>query len=439
MPLSLEGRILAFTALLGIATGVLFGLVPALHASRSDLVPALKETAGLAGAGRARPLRLLVMAQMVVSTVALVTAGLFVRSLASAQTIDVGFDPEGIVLTAVDLDLQGYELEDGRLFFRELTERVETLPGVVSVGLVENVPFDLDVEQHSMAPEGYEPPPNQGLPVIDRNVVTHSYFETMRIPLLSGRDFTDEDDAEAPPVGIVNEALAERFWPNENAIGKFVGQPGRMYEVVGVVETGKYLFLSEDPKPLFYYPFLQRASLEMTLVIRTSSRPESLLAAVRNRVHEMDPALPVFKVKTMEEHLEFALAPARAGAAFLGSFGLLALVLASVGLYGVLAFTVAARTSEIGIRRALGAQSRDVFGPVVREGLVLALSGLILGVVASVFVSRLTASVLYGIDGNDPWAFSLAILVLLLTALAASYVPARRAARVDPITALRYE
>ena len=297
----------------------------------------------------------------------------------------------------------------------------------------------LNINQNSVAPEGFEPTADRA-PSINRNVVSLDYFDMMGIRIVRGRGFVKSDDAEAPAVVMVNETLAARFWPGEDAVGKRMGRPGgTMMEVVGVVEDGKYLTLGEDPASFFFYPLKQRQNLDMTIVVRTQGDPRALLEHIRDEVRAMDAGLPLYGVKPMEEHLQIALAPAQAGASLLGSFAFLALGLAAVGLYGMLAFAVAQQSFEIGLRRALGAGGRDILVNVLREGMRLTLLGASIGLVLSVGLVRLTASLLYGIKPVDPMVFALAVLVLAGTALLASYVPARRATRVDPIVALRAE
>ena len=439
LPLTIDARVLAFTLVVTIATTLLVGLVPAFQGARTALVPALKDGAGLAHR-RTRLRNALVASQIALSAVLLVGTGLFLRSLANAQSIDLGFDPRNTVMSSIDLGLQGYSPERGQVFFEELGERIKSLSGVESVGWANMLPFDFNINQNEIVPEGYEPPDGGGYPSVNRNVVSAGYFATMRTRLVAGRDFDARDHVDGPPVAIVNETLAEQFWPGETAVGKRLGRPGiSSFEVVGVVQDGKYLTLGEDPKPFVFYPSSQRRNLDMTFVVRTRGEPAALLPEVRDVARAMDPDLPVYNVKLLEDHVQIALAPARAGAAILGSFGALALVLAAIGLYGVVAFWVSQRTHEIGIRRALGAEPSDIFKNVLRNGMLLVLPGLAVGVAASVVGARFAVSVLYGIDPLDPVAFGAALFVLAVTALVACLAPARRAVAVDPVVALRYE
>jgi putative ABC transport system permease protein len=438
LPLSLDGRILSFTVGVTLATGILFGLAPALQASRPALVPALKEGRGGGPSGRSVLRSALVVGQIALTTVLLVGTGLFLRSLGNAHDIDLGFDPRGVVMASVDLGLQHYEDERGRVFFRQLSERLRAIPGVESVGCANMIPFDFNINTNDVAPEGYQPPPGGGYPSVDRNVVSAGYFTTMRVPLLDGRDFSETDTADSPPVVIINETLARRFWPDDRAVGKRLGRT-KMYEVVGVVGDGKYLTLGEEPRPVVFYPHSQRNDLDMTFVLRSRGEPEALLDQVREVFTSLDPDLPVYNAMPLPEHLRIALAPAQVGAALLGSFGLLALILASIGLYGIVAFRVAQQTFEIGIRRALGARPSDIVRSVLKSGMILALAGLGLGLLASAAASRLAVSLLYGTSALDPIAFAGAPLVLASSALVACLVPALRALGVDPIEALHYE
>ena len=436
----LDARVLGFSFVATVLTGVLFGLVPALQASEVVLAPSLRDGEGTGKTRKLRLRRLLVSGQVALSTVVLVGAGLFLKSLANARDVRLGFDPRGVVLASVDLGLQGYDAARGRDFYRRLRGRIESVPGVVSVSMADVVPFDLDIQRWSAAPEGYTPPPGESLPSVDRNVVAPGYFKTLGIPLLEGRDFTPTDDARSQSVVIVNETLARRFWPNASAVGKKMGVPGRwMAEVVGVAGDLKYWSLGEAPKPYFYSPLDQWAVLDMTLHVKTSGDPRSLHALIREEVRSLDAALPVYESKLMSDHVTVALAPSRAGAMALATFGALALGLSAIGLYGLLAFNVAQRTHEIGIRRALGAQNRDVLGLVLRDGVGPTLAGLAVGLALSFWVSRFMASVLYGIQGSEPGILAVAASVLFAAALLASYFPARRAMRVDTLGALRYE
>jgi predicted permease len=440
LPLVADARVVAFTLAISVLTALLFGLTPALRASRPDLVPGLKDVPGSSASRHSTLRSMLVSGQVALSTVLLIGTGLFLRSLGNAHAIDVGFEGDGVVMASFDLDLQGYDEQHGVVFLEQLLARLRTRPEVSNVAFVDMVPFGLDINTHAVAPEGYEKPADTALPAIHRNIVSEGYFETMRTELLSGRDFTERDDSDSPPVVIINQALAERFWPSDGAVGKRLGRPGgTMYQVVGVVETGKYLTLGEDPKPFLFYPFRQRSDFSTTVVARVGGDPSTFLPSLREEVLALDSTLPVYNLKSVSEHVEIATAPAAVGAALLGSFGTLAVVLASIGLYGVMAFTVAQRTSEIGIRRALGATNAHILGTTAGRGALIAGSGLLAGLVMSFLTSRVAVSVLYGISPSDPIVYLGAALVLSLSAIVACYFPARRGLDVDPIVALRYE
>jgi predicted permease len=303
------------------------------------------------------------------------------------------------------------------------------------------VPLGLSGSRRGTTIEGYQPQRGEDTETAF-NVVGPQYFETMRIPLVRGRSFSEADRAGAPPVVIVNEAFARRYWPNADPIGKRLsahGAEGPFREVVGVTPTGKYNTLGEEPRPFYYLPLWQEYNGAVTLHVRTAGDPRAMMSSVRDAVRSVDATVPVFDVKTMEEQLLVALLPARLAGTLLGAFGLLALLLASVGIYGVMAYSVVQRTREIGVRRALGAQTTNVMRLILGEGLRLAAIGLAIGLAAAVALTRFAASLLYGVTPTDPLTFAGAIGILTAAALVACYIPALRALRVDPVTALRYE
>jgi predicted permease len=440
LDLRLDTQVIVFTLLVALTTGIIFGLAPALQGTRLDLVSALKDTAGTVGPRRSRLRSFLVGGQVALSTVLLIGAGLFLRSLQNANQVDLGFNPEGIAMTSLDLSLQGYEEEEGKRFLRQLKDRLNQIPGVESASLASAIPFDLNINQTWAAPEGYEPPPDGSMPSIDYAAVEPGYFRTMGIPMLYGRDFTNDDTEETTRVVIINEALAKRFWPDEPAVGKrILSRQGTPREVVGVVKTGKYLTLGEEPKSYLYFAQEQSGFLSMTAVVRTSADPLSVLGRVREEIERMDASLSLYNVKAMDEHLHIALVPARVGAWILGSFGALALLLASVGLYGMMAYSVTRRTYEIALRRALGAQDGTLLKLVMKQGLSLVFAGVAVGVLGALAAGRVMASLLYGVSATDPMVMIQSVLVLFLVTLAACYFPAQRALRVDPKVALHYE
>ncbi len=439
----LDSTVLAFAFLLSIVTGVICGLVPALQSSRSDVVPALK-TEGQLGraAGRRFGVRnLLVVAQVAVSLMLLIAAGLFIRSVQNAQNIDPGFDVNNALVMALDVGLEGYSPEEGRLFYRDLVERVSALPGVRTATVAQSLPLAFGTISRTTFIEGQETGEEDGL-LIQCGSVGLGYFDNMAIPIVQGRDFSGFDTEETTRVAIINQVMAERYWPGESPIGKrfhYINQEDRPLEVVGVAAYAKVATLGEDPTPFIYMPLEQEYTTAMQLVVRTETQPHALSGAVRDAIHDLDDAMPVFAVLTLAEQLDFSLWPARTGARLLGAFGVLGLLLASVGLYGVMSYAVASRTREIGIRVALGAKAPSVLRMVMARGLEIIVVGIVLGLALAAGISRFLASLLYGIGATDLIAFGGTTLALLVVALLASYIPARRATRVDPILALRAE
>jgi predicted permease len=440
-----DGRVLLFTGAVSVLTAVIFGLAPALHASNPELVPLLKGEGGRAGAKRGRPsLRsLLVVGQVGLSLVVLVSAGLFLKSLKNAATIDPGFRTKDILVTSFDLGLLGYTEEKGRAFQSELKRRVEALPGVASAALLDDLPLDYNWNTTGPILADGQPAPADGRGIYGLvGVVTPGLFETLGIPLVRGRDFTEHDDANAAAVTILNETLAGRLWPGEDPIGKrvrFGGVDAPTREVIGVARDARYKTLGEGPQPYLYRPVAQLYGSDLSLLVRSQGDPALLSDAVRREVRALDSRLPLSRLATMDEHMGFALWWTRMGAALASVFGALALVLAAVGLYGVLAYSVSQRTREIGIRMALGARPGDVVRLVVGDGLRLGLAGVGVGLLAGVLLGRVMSSLLYGVGSADPATFAGLALLLCATALLASYVPARRAARVDPMVALRQD
>ncbi len=444
LDLGLDARVLAFTFFTSLVTGVVFGLAPALQASRPDVLPALKdEGAGCIAARRTRLLNAFVVGQIAVSLVLLVSTGLFLRSLQNARTLDPGFEPEGVQTAGFDVRIQGYDEARGRRFFEELTGRVSALPGARAVSLVRNVTLGGGNMETRVRVEGREPPDGRGSFGTDFNVVTPNYFATLGIPLVRGRDFNASDREGSPLVAVVNETFARRFWPGEDPLWKRFrfSQEGEPVEIVGVARDGKYRSLGEDPTSYLYLPFAQNYQTQMTLHVRAASPEEGagLLAAVRREVAAMDASIPLLDAMPLTDAISTSLLPIRMAATLAGLFGLAGLLLAGVGIFGVVSFSVAQRTREIGIRVALGAQGRDVLRLVIRQGMMLALVGVAVGLAAAFAVSRLTSSLLYGVSPSDPATFAGVALLLAAVAFVACYVPARRATKVDPMVALRYE
>jgi len=440
--LRLDWRVLSFTLLVSLITGVLFGLLPAWQATKPDLIPALKDEAGSSGPRRARWRNSLVVAQVALSLVLLVAAGLVVRSLQQVQMLGPGFEVERVVTASFDLKLQGYDKARGAAFYRQLLPRLAALPGVQAVSATGYLPLNMDSNYNPIYAEGQPFTRDADLPLLATNTAWPRYFETMGIPLLAGREFTLADDKEETRVVIVNESFVRRFFPGQNAVGKRLRQGGPdkpFWEIIGVARDSKYFSLGEDAQPFVYFPLARDYKGDVALLLRTTGEPQTLLNAVRHEVRQLDANLPLYEVKTLREHLRLALFPLRAGAWVAGGFALLALLLAGLGLYGVMSYATAQRTRELGIRLALGAQTGDVLRLVLRQGLMLALLGLALGLAGAFGVTRLMTSVLYGVSATDAATFGGVTLLLSMVVLLACYVPARRATKVDPLVALRTE
>jgi predicted permease len=443
--LELDHRVLSFTFVLSLLTGVMLGLFPALQTTRADLAPALKDENALAGYRRSRVRSGMIIVQVALSFVLLIAAGLIVRSLRRVQSLGPGFETEHAVVMSVNPSLHGYGEAQAQEFYRRLVARTETLPGVRSASVTLFLPLSLHYLGVSLYVEGQEPKRGAAIPEAMQGSVALNYFSTMGIRLIAGRDFTAQENEDAAPVAIVNETLARRFWPDQSAVGKrFATQDkGPLIEVIGVASDGKYFSLSEDPRLFVYRPLEQEyvggGVNDGTLIVRTVGDPAAIIPAVRKEIQQLDPNLAVFDAKTLSEHMRLSLFPLRVGATVVGSFGLLALALAAIGIYGVMSYAVSQRTSEIGIRIALGATAKDILSLIVGQSLRMVLAGVVLGVAASLVVSRFLASLLLGISATDPLTFTFITLLLIAVALLACYLPARRATKVDPLAALRRE
>ncbi|HKS97166.1 MAG TPA: ABC transporter permease, partial [Terriglobia bacterium] len=451
IPVALEfpvdWRVLAFTLAVSILTGVIFGLAPALRASRLDLVSGLKEGTPGGGHGRSRLRSTLVTAQVAVCLMLLIGAGLCLRSLANAQSIDPGFEVNNGLVATLNLEPFGYNETRGRIFYRDLLERAAALPGVRAVSLAEMMPLGTANRTEGVTLEGSPAARHgeSGLTVDDFSVAP-GYFHTMGIPMLEGREFSARDISGAPGVVIVNDVMAARGWPGQDPIGRHVilgeaDNPARrqVLEVVGVVKAGKYRTLGEDPMPFMYKAYGQNYTPRVSLVVRTNGDTATALSSLRQTVRSLDPKLALYDVETMQQLMVLPLFPAHATALVLGVLGGLALLLAMAGLYGVMSYVVAERTHEVGIRMALGARARDVLKQVVGSGMRLALLGIGIGLAGAFAVTRLLSSLLYGIRPTDFLTFAGVSVMLAGVALLASYVPARRATQVDPVVALRRE
>lgn len=432
----LNRPVLLFTVAVAISVGVLFGLIPALEASRPDLIPGLTsdpatETGGIR---RSRLSRGLVVAQVALSLVLLVSAGLFLRSLERATHMDKGFDAVNLLIASVDPSLQGYDTSRTRAFFEDLIVRVRALPGVRAAAVGDVVPLGLDGQQTGLDVPGYTFGENDRR-IFDYSFVGDGYFEAMGMPLVEGRGFTTQDLRQR--VAVVNQRLADRFWPGRSPIGRSVLYEDAEYRIIGVTATGKYRTLGEAPLEYIYFPIPENWNAALTLHVRAASDAESLLPLVRREVEALDATLPIYNANTMTRHLGIALLPARVTATALGVFGALGLLLAAVGTYGVLAYSVAQRTHEIGIRMALGAERGRVVALVVSDGLRMVGFGLAIGLIGAALIGQLVESLLYGISGLDPLAFVSVSALLAAAGILASWLPAQRASEVDPVVAIR--
>jgi predicted permease len=443
VPLALElpvdYRVVVFNLGLSVATGIFFGLVPALQSTRTNLVADLKEGGAAGHPHDSRWKKALIVVQVAVSLVLLVGGGLMVRALARAQSIPLGFTPEGAVEVSFDLRLQGYDEGRGREFQERLLERVRALPAVRVAAIADMVPVDMHFARSRIYAEG-APETRDRAPVAFRSRVTPGYFQAMGTRLEEGRDFTAFDDGRSTPVAIVNRAAARRLWPSGNPIGRRlrVGSPdSEPLLVVGVAQDGKYAGFNESPQPFVYRPLRQSYSGSTTVVARTSGDAAQVLSSMQREVRAMDPAMPIGSARTLVDRLALPLFPARLTAWMLGVFGLLALALAAIGLYGVMSYMVASRTHEIGVRVALGARRPDVLGLVLRQGLTLTAVGLAAGLAGALALAPLMRALLYGVSSRDALTYASVVAVLGAVALVACLVPAQRATRMDPVEALR--
>jgi predicted permease len=441
----LDWRVMIFSFLISLVTGVAFGLAPALHSTRFALVPALKDTTSQAGYRRSWLRSSLVVAQLALSLMLLIGAGLVVRALQQLRTLNPGFNANNALMLSLDVGLQGYDKAKGEQFFRQLLTRVQSLPGVKSAALTSFVPLSLNYSSNTIYVEGQPAERGANVPTAMAGSAGPGYFETMGTPIVNGREFTDQDREDVERTAIVNETLARRLFhvaSTADVIGKrfsFSSSGGPFVRVVGVVKDGKYFNIAEEPRMFVWTPLAQSYSSSIILVVRTEGRPEPAIAAVRSAVQGLDPTLPLYDVKTMTEHMKLALFPARVAATVLAGFGLVALTLAAIGIYGVTSYSVAQRTREIGIRMALGAQRRDVLRLILSNGLKLALIGVVIGLVGAALLTKVITSLLFGITPMYVVTFVIVSVGLTIVSLVACYIPARRATKVDPLTALRYE
>jgi len=437
---NVDQRVFWVSLAASLATGILFGVLPALRATGVSPISVLKDEAGSV-AGGTRKARLsggLAIAQISLSLLMLISAVLLIRSFRNAQGFNPGFNPKGVLLESFDLFPAGLTPEQGLQFDRQALAKIRMLPGVRSASLANWIPLGFDSSSFSFKPEGYVPGPHE---VMDAGVATVSpeYFRTLEISIVKGRDFGPEDNLKSQNVVVVNQALVDRYWSGKNALGKRVQIGKEFYTVVGIASTSRYFSLNEPPEPFMYFPLDQDYTPNMTLHVRVSSDPASLALAVQSAIHEMNAGLPVFDISTLDSRIQVSSGILRIAGSTVGIFGLLALILAAIGIYGVVAYSTKQRTREIGIRVALGAQRGDVFRLVIAQGTRLTLIGIGIGLMAAYLFARILSNLLFGVSASDPLTFCAVAIFLGAVALGACYIPAWRAMRVDPMVALRYE
>lgn len=438
-----DARVMGFSLAASLAAGLLFGLAPALHATRTAVASTLRdETAGGGRGGRSRLRSVLVIAQVAVSVVLLVGAGLFLRSLQSVYALDPGFGRHPASTMWVTVPASDYTDEEGRQLITELEESFARIPGVQDVGVISNLHLNqVNTRTFGVVIDGVEPPPGQDAHRVDWAIADPSFFRAAGVPIINGRGFRTDDRADALPVTIVSEAFAETFWPGKDPLGKIVrsSSSGDEFTVVGVAGDTKVRSLGEPPRAFLYLPVSQSWESVMWFVARTETDPRATIASQFAVLREIVPAATVFQTRTMDEHLDVVRFPAQITAALFVVFAGLAFTLAIIGLYGLVSYTQAQRIREVGIRLSLGADARSVVWLLVRSGLRLAIVGAAIGLTAALGLARLVSGLLYDVPPQDPATFVSVIIVLAVTALVAAWVPARRASRVEPAQALRAE
>ncbi|HEX9424746.1 MAG TPA: ABC transporter permease [Pyrinomonadaceae bacterium] len=439
-----DARVFLFTIAVSIVTGIVFGLVPGMRAAKPDLNEALKEGSrgSMGSAASKRTLGVLVALEVALSLVLLVGAGLMIKSFIRLQQANLGFNPENVLAVNLTLPESRYPEERQQAsFFQEALTRLQSVSGVQSAGATTSLPLTLSVNGSDFRIEGHPEPEAGKELIINMSSVSAGYFHTLGVPLLKGRDFSDRDNKDASEAAIINNDLARTYFPNQDPIGKRIKftDTESWISIVGVTGDVKQLGQDIGVKPEIYFPYLQVPASSMTVVVRTANEPLSLTGAVKTEIQIIDKDLPIDDAKTMQQLLANSKSGRRFNLILLTGFALVALVLAMVGIYGVMSYTVAQRTHEIGIRVAVGAQSRDVFRMVIGQGMMLAMIGVACGLVGAFLLTRLMTSMLFGVEPTDPATFATIAVLLTAVALVACYIPSRRATKVDPLVALRYE
>jgi predicted permease len=440
----MDGRVLAFTSSIAVVTGILFGMAPALRSSKLNLSEALKEGArNVAGSRHENLRKLLVVSELALSLVLLISAGLLIRSFLSVERVNPGFDPQNVLGMRLSVAGTSYKGDRSQIFYRDLLESVRRMPGVKSAGVADNLPLSGGIGWGSISIEGYQPSAGQDMIQSDARVASVGYFETMAVPLIKGRFFDEHDTENSLPVIVIDDNMARNYWPNANPLGgriKFGSSDENPWmTIVGVVGNVKQYDLENESRVTFYLPASQAGGGTMYLVARTSIPPLSIAGSIASQVRSMDANIPMFDIKTMDQRLSESLARRRFAMLALGVFAGFALLLAMIGIYGVISYSVAQRTNELGIRLALGASRVDVLRLVLSSGFRLALVGIGLGLVLSFAVTRFLSSLLFGVRATDLVTFSALSILLVVVSLLACYLPARRATKVNPLVALRYE
>jgi len=419
------------------ASTLLFALVPAIRASDVDLSNALKAESGgvLGGSTRSRLRSALVLVQVSLSFILLAGTGLLLQSLIKMRNASPGFNTS-VVNSVVDLFSAGYKLDNAKIFHTQLLDRVRTLPGVESAALTRVIPFSYNV--FSSTPieiDGYQPPPNEQ-PTVEYVEVTEDYFTTLGIPIVSGREFMRTDDENGPPLAIINETMAAKYWPGKNPVGQRLKSKDRWLQIVGIAKNSNYRSKTETLVPFFYVPLRQNFRVQNSLLIRTPETPGAMMKAIAREVHALDPNLAPLITDRLQDQIDEISYSQRLAVTLVALFGAMALFLAAIGLYAVMSYSVSQGTRELGLRMALGAGVKDLLRLVMSHGLRLTAAGIVIGAVAAVVLTRLMGNLLYKVSPRDPIAFGTAFIILLVVALIACFLPAWRATRIDPVQAL---